>query len=391
MSIQVFISYSRPSFAYAQLLHDRLEARLNCRIFMDLASIEPGVDFVRAIEQAESSCSVVIVLITREWLALDPTRGMRPVDVPENWMRREVATALRQKTRILPVLLGNIAMPAETDLPEDISALARFQAMSIRDTEFSHDVEQLILLLEEEIGRDLIGSTKAIQPARFVADVIYYFPRFLKLIVMPKRVVGAYTANRQEELARSMAFLVISLSIFTAFSVPLFIDEERMMVLLLVQFLLHGILAFGSSAILQLSWRLAGGTARFSRYLSINSYYLGVSSVLGICLVAAALGVVKVFDPHILELLRKAAAGDLAPLLASEPGNSVPLRAAFWIVVIGNGLLLFWTYGFWGTYREINNATRSQSLLAFCTSCVLFIPVGVFFILMQEGLFNLVR
>jgi hypothetical protein len=188
-----------------------------------------------------------------------------------------------------------------------------------------------------------------------------------------------------------LAFLAISLLIFTIFSVPLFIDKNRMMALLLVQFVLFGILVFCSSAILQLSWRLVGGRADFSRYLSINSYYWGVSSVLVICLVLAALGVLKIFDPHILELLRKAAAGDIGPLLASKPRNNPPLRAAAWILLIGNLLLLVWTYAFWGAYREINNATRLNSLLAFCISSIIFIPVGLFFALMQQGLFNLLR
>jgi hypothetical protein len=63
-----------------------------------------------------------------------------------------------------------------------------------------------------------------------------------------------------------VAFLVISLLIFTAFSVPLFIGKERMIVLLSVQFFMLGVLAFCSSAVLQLSWRFVGGKARFSRY-----------------------------------------------------------------------------------------------------------------------------
>jgi hypothetical protein len=174
-------------------LHDLLEARLNCRVFMDLTSIEPGEDFVRAIEQAESSCSVVVVLIAREWLLLDPACGKRPVDDPGNWVRREVAAALRQQTRVIPVLLSDVSMPAAADLPEDISSLARCQAIAIRDSEFDHDVERLIMALEGEIGSDLLGSAKALDLTRFVADLVYYFPRVLKLIVVPKRVIRAFT------------------------------------------------------------------------------------------------------------------------------------------------------------------------------------------------------
>jgi hypothetical protein len=84
-------------------------------------------------------------------------------------------------------------MPAAADLPEDISSLARCQAIAIRDSEFDHDVERLIMALEGEIGSDLLGSAKALDLTRFVADLVYYFPRVLKLIVVPKRVIRAFT------------------------------------------------------------------------------------------------------------------------------------------------------------------------------------------------------
>jgi hypothetical protein len=246
--------------------------------------------------------------------------------------------------------------------------------------------------LEGEIGEALIGSVKEFDRRRVVTDVAYYFPRFLKLIVVPKRVIRAFSASREEELASALTFLTVSLLIFTAFSVPLFIEKDRMIALLLVQFIMLAMLAFCSSAILQVSWRWVGGTADFSRYLSINSYYWGVSSVLVLCLVISALGVIKVFDPHMLKLLRRAAAGDVAPLIAFHPRKSTPLRVAAWIILIGNLLLPFWTYAFWGAYREINdNTTRLHSFFAFGISSIIFIPVGLLFALMQQGLFNLLR
>jgi len=388
---QVFISYNRSSFAYARLLHDRLEARLHCKVFMDLTSIAPGDNFVKAVEEAENSSAVVAVLVSREWLTTDPVRGRRPVDDEANWMRREVAVALEKRTRVIPVLLGDVSMPSAADLPNDISALAYCQAVVIRDSEFDHDFERFILLLEGEVSGDLVGRTEALRPSRFVADLVYYFPRFLKLIVMPKRVVRAYTANREEELTRAISFLLISLVIYTTLSMPLFITKDKMVVLLVVQFFMFILLAFASSALLQLSWWLVGGRASFSRYLSVNSYYVGVSIVLGICIMVAAMGVLRAFDPHMLDLLRKAAVGDIFPLIEAHPARSAPLRMAVWIVGIGNLLLLVWTYGFWGAYREINNLKRFYSLLAFCCVCLIELPVGFLFILMQQGLFNLLR
>ncbi|HEY4720350.1 MAG TPA: TIR domain-containing protein [Anaerolineae bacterium] len=50
----IFISYRREdSSGYAGRLYERLSRRFGRdRIFMDIATIEPGVDFVKDIEQA---------------------------------------------------------------------------------------------------------------------------------------------------------------------------------------------------------------------------------------------------------------------------------------------------------------------------------------------------
>ena len=68
MSGQIFISYRRDDNpACARLLHDRLLPRFN-KIFMDVANIEPGVDFVEAIEDSVGSCDVLIAVIGARWL-----------------------------------------------------------------------------------------------------------------------------------------------------------------------------------------------------------------------------------------------------------------------------------------------------------------------------------
>ena len=64
MSGQIFISYRRDdSSASAGRLYDRLLARLpNNHIFIDV-DLEPGIDFVEAIETSVGSCDVLIAVI----------------------------------------------------------------------------------------------------------------------------------------------------------------------------------------------------------------------------------------------------------------------------------------------------------------------------------------
>ena len=48
--------------AYAGRLYDRLARHFGAeRVFMDVEGIEPGLDFVDAIERAVASCEVLIV------------------------------------------------------------------------------------------------------------------------------------------------------------------------------------------------------------------------------------------------------------------------------------------------------------------------------------------
>ena len=69
MSRQIFISYRRDdSSASAGRLHDRLLGQLpKNQIFIDV-NLEPGVDFVDAIEKGVGSCDVLIAVIGKRWL-----------------------------------------------------------------------------------------------------------------------------------------------------------------------------------------------------------------------------------------------------------------------------------------------------------------------------------
>jgi hypothetical protein len=61
----IFISYRRQDAAgYAGRLYDRLASHFGAeRVFMDVEGIEPGLDFVEALERAVASCEVLIVII----------------------------------------------------------------------------------------------------------------------------------------------------------------------------------------------------------------------------------------------------------------------------------------------------------------------------------------
>jgi formylglycine-generating enzyme required for sulfatase activity len=155
MSGKVFISYRRDdSSAWAGRLYDRLFQHFSQNeIFMDVDTIEPGVDFVEAIEEVVGACDVLIAVIGSRWLTSSDRGGRRRLDIPEDIVRLEIATALKRGIRVVPVLVDNATMPEVGELPDDLKALVRRNAVEIGHNRFNADSERLVTALERALGK----------------------------------------------------------------------------------------------------------------------------------------------------------------------------------------------------------------------------------------------
>lgn len=150
---KIFINYRRDdSRADAGRLFDRLQARYRDRVFRDVGSLEPGVEWHVAIERVLGSSDACIVVIGPRWLAVADANGKRRLDDPRDTVRQEVVTALANGMRVFPVLVGGAKMPAEEDLPEDMQSLARRHALDITEQDFDEDVEKLARALDRALG-----------------------------------------------------------------------------------------------------------------------------------------------------------------------------------------------------------------------------------------------
>jgi len=110
---------------------------------MDVDTIQPGENFVDAIENAVSSCDVLIALIGAEWLTIPDDEGNRRLDNPNDFVRVEISTALKRDIRVIPVLLSGTEMPNARDLPEDLQLLTKLNALEIRHGSFDPGIEKL--------------------------------------------------------------------------------------------------------------------------------------------------------------------------------------------------------------------------------------------------------
>ena len=151
---RIFISYRREdSGASAGRLHDRLREHFGRdNVFMDVDTIEPGLDFIEVIERTVASCDVLIALIGRQWLVLTDADGQRQLDHPEDFVRREIATALQRNIRVIPALIQDTPMPRATQLPENLQPLARRNSLELSDMHFHRDVDALIVVLDRVLG-----------------------------------------------------------------------------------------------------------------------------------------------------------------------------------------------------------------------------------------------
>ena len=76
----IFISYRRDDSAgHAGRLFDHLVERFGTEhVFMDVAGIAPGRDFIEAIETAVGGCDVLLAVIGKQWFTLAGAESMIP-------------------------------------------------------------------------------------------------------------------------------------------------------------------------------------------------------------------------------------------------------------------------------------------------------------------------
>lgn len=150
----IFISYRRSDTgAYPARVAKSLSQQFSeTEVFFDRDSLRAGEDFVDAIDQAVGSCAVLLVFIGPGWSDAADRSGRRRLEDERDFVRLEIAAALKRKILVIPVLVQGAAMPAATSLPEPLVALARLQAHELSDTRWDYDEGKLLDRIEEVPG-----------------------------------------------------------------------------------------------------------------------------------------------------------------------------------------------------------------------------------------------
>ncbi len=142
---KIFISYRRADTqALSRSLYERLAKRLGKRrVFIDVDSLPAATDFPTYIDNTIRECGVQLVVIGEHWLEGADSKG-RPLQDPENFVHREIRTALDRKVRILTLLADNAPMPTQ-EIPKGLEEIATIAALPLHcDAYFDQDACRVV-------------------------------------------------------------------------------------------------------------------------------------------------------------------------------------------------------------------------------------------------------
>jgi hypothetical protein len=137
MPSKIFISYRREdSAANALGIGQYLEHQFGRKnVFIDV-DMRAGTKFPAVLEQRLAECKVMLVLIGPEWLGGRDENGQRRIDSQDDWVRLEIAHALKRNITVIPVRINGATLPPKSALPEEIQGLLDHQAVSISQPAF---------------------------------------------------------------------------------------------------------------------------------------------------------------------------------------------------------------------------------------------------------------
>jgi TIR domain len=156
----IFINYRRDDApGVAGRLFDYLALKFPRRsLFMDVDAMKPGMDFAKQLDTQVSQCQVLLAVIGPHWLDAKDQAGQRRLDAEKDYVRIELASALKRAIPVIPILVDGAAMPHEDTLSDDLKPLTRRHALELRHTRFNADADAIMHALESVVPRRSLAS-----------------------------------------------------------------------------------------------------------------------------------------------------------------------------------------------------------------------------------------
>jgi len=107
----------------------------------------------------------VIVVIGKSWLSISDDVGRRRIDLPDDWVRREIETSLKEGKKILPLLIDGAGWPAREALPSSIANLIDTQRRRINIENIAEDIANVVMEIATLLKKEPV-----------TVDIQYPFP-----------------------------------------------------------------------------------------------------------------------------------------------------------------------------------------------------------------------
>jgi len=150
----IMVSYRRadqdPSGRVADFLRREYGA---ASVFFDVTSIPTGANYHDKIAQAIRASDVVVAVIGPNWLGKSQDGTSARISNPADSVRIEIETAQKLGKPIFPVLVKDMTMPMESDLPETLHFLAAYSAARVDSgADFYTHMDKLKATIDEVSG-----------------------------------------------------------------------------------------------------------------------------------------------------------------------------------------------------------------------------------------------
>lgn len=164
MGRAIFISYRRDDTEgeAGRLFDDLVRAYGDDSVFMDVAGINPGIDFRKAIDDNVATCGVLLAVIGPTWASITNSSGQRRLDDPNDFVRLEISSALARDIAVIPVLVHDAKMPTPDQLPDNLKNLAYRNSVEITHARWNSDVQLLTKALGQYVASSSYTSTEPV-------------------------------------------------------------------------------------------------------------------------------------------------------------------------------------------------------------------------------------
>lgn len=198
----IFISYRRDdSEGEAGRLSDDLTENFSENsVFMDVDAIQPGRDFRKAIDESIDKCSVLLAILGPGWLESKNALGQKRLEDESDFVRLEIAAALRRDIPVVPVLVRSAKMPKAEQLTQDLRELAYRNAVELTHARWKSDLQLLIRALKPYLQHG--GDVPPVTATALDRAVLDRVSRELAIFIGPiAEVVVKRAAKRSTSLA----------------------------------------------------------------------------------------------------------------------------------------------------------------------------------------------